>query len=358
MCPQQPAQGGVPVSRLRAIDVGEERRLGGTVAGLLWMSAAVTVLILLQLPGIPDDHWEIVIGVAAFSLVWGIVCLTVIPWDRVHPAVSHFSTFMGFPATAIGVAVTGGASSPAHLYLFFTIGYCAYFYTAREAVPHFLGCIVVTALPLAYDANAVEDGFLAALLILAPTYLLLGGFIGIGKSRLVELHEQARQLALVDPLTGLHNRRALLDRLERSLADGTRTTALLLVDLDYFKDVNTLYGHPVGDKVLCATADALRAAARTDDMVVRLGGDEFAIVLDGADQREAITVAHRVLAEVRDAGLGLELSRLTVTASVGYAVAGEDGDAMSLMAAADIALRGSKVAGKDQASSPLDAASV
>jgi diguanylate cyclase (GGDEF)-like protein len=347
------------VGTLRAFELREERELAGVVAGLLWLSAAVTVLVLVTLPGIPNEHPRVVIAISVVAAAWGIACLTVVPWSRVHPVVSHLSTIGGYPATAIGVAVTGGASSPAHLYLFFTIGFCAYFYAMREAVPHFLLCIGLAALPLVYDPNAVEQGFLAELLILVPSYLLLGGFINVGKSRLVELREQARALSLRDPLTGLHNRRALVETLERSVAGGFGTTGLLLVDLDYFKDVNTIYGHPVGDRVLCATADALRAAARADDMVARLGGDEFAIVMNGVDQRDALTASHRVLAEVRDAGLALELPRLSVTASVGFAIAPETGsDVLGLMTAADLALRGSKREGKDQVRSELDESAV
>ena len=343
------------IARLRAFEVGEERRLAGVVAGLLWISAAITVLALMTLPGIPHEHWRVVAGISFFSIVWGVACLTVVPWERAHPIVSHFSCFMGFPGTAAGVALTGGASSPAHLYLFFIVGYVGYFYAPREAFPYLVGCIFVTALPLFYDSGAMPSGFLAEVLILVPTYLILGGFISVGKSRLIQLREQARQLSLRDPLTGLHNRRALVETLEATLASGVGPTALLLVDLDYFKDVNTLYGHPVGDRVLCLTADALRAAARSGDLVARLGGDEFALVLPAAERRDTLAVAHRVLAEVRDAGLSMELNKLTVTASVGFAISPWDGhDAPALMAAADLALRGSKVGGKDQVRSALD----
>jgi diguanylate cyclase (GGDEF)-like protein len=346
------------IAGLRAFEVGEERRLAGQVAGLLWICAALTVAAMMALPGIPHDHWQLVTGIAVASFVWGVLASTVVPWERVHPIVSHLSCFMGFPGTALGVYATGGTDSPAHLYLFFIVGYCAYFYAPREAIPYFVGCIVVTALPLFYDPDALGAGFFPAeVLILAPTYCILGGFICVGKSRLIELREQARQLSLRDPLTGLHNRRALVETLEQTLASGSGSTALLLVDLDYFKDVNTLYGHPVGDRVLCETADALRAAARSGDLVARLGGDEFALVLPGAERRDTLAVAHRVLAEVRDAGLRLELNKLSVTASIGFAIAPYDGDeATALMAAADLALRGSKVAGKDQARSVLDGA--
>jgi diguanylate cyclase (GGDEF)-like protein len=344
------------IGGLRAFEVGEERRLAGQVAGLLWLCAALTVAAMMALPGIPHDHWQLVAAIAVASVVWGVAALTIVPWERVHPIVSHLSCFMGFPGTALGVYATGGTDSPAHLYLFFIVGYCAYFYAPREAIPYFVGCIVVTSLPLFYDPDALGGGFfLAEVLILAPTYCILGGFIAIGKSRLIQLREQATQLSLRDPLTGLHNRRALVETLERTLANGSGPTSLILVDLDYFKDVNTLYGHPVGDRVLCETAAALRSAARTGDLVARLGGDEFALVLPGAERRDTIAVAHRVLAEVRDAGLRLDLNKLTVTASIGFAIAPYDGDdAPALMAAADLALRGSKVAGKDQARSVLD----
>ena len=343
-------------SGLQAFEVGEERRLAGTVAGRLWVCAAVTVAAMMMLPGIPRDHWQLVTVVALVSIAWGVAALTIVPWERVHPIVSHLSCFMGFPGTAIGVWATGGTDSPAHLYLFFIVGYCAYFYAAREAIPYLAGCILVTALPLVYDPDALAAGFFPAeVLILAPTYCLLGGFILVGKRRLVELREAAHQLALHDPLTGLANRRALVETLERTLAESDGPTSLLLIDLDFFKDVNTLYGHPVGDRVLCETAKALNAAAREGDLVARLGGDEFAIVLPGAERRDTLAVSHRVLAEVRDAGLSLRLNDLAVTASVGFAIAPYDGtDAQSLMYAADLALRGSKVSGKDQVRSALD----
>ena len=140
-----------------------------------------------------------------------------------------------------------------------------------------------------------------------------------------------------------------MEILERRV--GTRRhTTLVMVDLDGFKGVNTRFGHPVGDSVLCTSAAALQRAAREGDIVARLGGDEFAIVLPASDTRAAEAVAERVLHEVRDACLGMELPGLGVTASVGYSsYPTPSGTVVELMAAADIALRESKVAGKDRA---------
>jgi hypothetical protein len=155
---------------LRAFEVGEERRLAGLVAGLLWVSAGLTVAILMVLPGIPHDHWRVILGISAVSILWGTLALTIVPWERVHPIVSHLSCSMGFPGTAAGVALTGGSDSPAHLYLFFIVAYVGYFYARREAFPYFFVCVFVTALPLVYDSGAVANGFLAEVLILTPSY--------------------------------------------------------------------------------------------------------------------------------------------------------------------------------------------
>lgn len=119
---------------------------------------------------------------------------------------------------------------------------------------------------------------------------MLGALIIAAKSLQVELRERADALALADPLTGVANRRAFEAILDLGHA-GARTmdrVGLLLVDLDDFKTANTLFGHTGGDRVLCAAAEALRDAARGNDLVARLGGDEFAVMATGIT-----TEAHR-----------------------------------------------------------------
>src|SRR3954464_14715485 len=269
--------------RLRALEMIEERTLGGTLAGTLYVTGAITAAMILLIPGVETTHWRLMLCLSVIGLAWAACCFFVIPWERAHPLVSHFSCSLGFPITAVAVASTGGAESPGVYYLLFIVGYCAYFYRRREAVPYLLACIVVHALPLTYDASAVNEGLVAQLLILGPTYLLLGGLIIAGKERLVELRDEAGRLSLADPLTGLANRRALIDLLESSTAGGRARDPLApaLVGPDGVKEANTLYGHPGGDTALVATAAALRSAARDEDMVARLGGDEFAIVARG-----------------------------------------------------------------------------
>lgn len=342
------------LARLRALDIREERRLAGIAAGALYLTGAGTVLLLLVLPGGETGHDAVVLGAAGVATAWGLACLLLVPWERAHPLVSHFSSFMGFPIVAIVVAATGGATSPARFYLFFTLVYAAYFYRPREAMPYFVMCLIVHSLPLFYDDKAVEAHLPGELVVAGATYFALGGLILAGKHLLVDLREQALELSLHDSLTGLYNRRALMQLLERHVGGkrATDVTGLMLVDLDEFKEANTLFGHPGGDEVLKSTAAALLATARGDDMVARLGGDEFAIVARGVDRVVMDKLAQRVVQSVRrkDEELGLEGFRLR--ASCGWALYPADADDVrELMAAADAALRAAKESGKDRASS-------
>jgi diguanylate cyclase (GGDEF)-like protein len=115
------------------------------------------------------------------------------------------------------------------------------------------------------------------------------------------LEEQLRHQALHDPLTGLGNRALLRDRLQHALRRQARRDpdlALLLIDLDDFKDVNDGYGHAAGDLVLCEVTARLRDCLRTGDTLARLGGDEFAVILEDGGADEAEHIAHRVISAV------------------------------------------------------------
>src|SRR3954467_14753242 len=347
-----------PRPRLRALEMIEERALGGRLAGTLYVTGAVTASTMLLVPGVERAHWRLMLGLAAVGLAWAFACFFLIPWERASPLVSHFSCALGLPITAIAVASTGGAASPAVFYLLFIVGYCPYFYRRHEALPYLFACIAVHSLPLFYDPDAVREGLVAQLIILGPTYLLLGGLIIAGKERLVELRNEAQRLSLADPLTGLANRRALIDVLESATAGGRadEPVGLVLIDLDGFKEANTMYGHPGGDTALVATASALRGAARGEDVVSRLGGDEFAIVSHGITASALEALAARVLNGVRAAGAMLEeMPGYELRCSVGSALYPSDAtNADELVAAAVLCMRGAKATGKDRYISPRD----
>jgi len=334
---------------MRGLHIPEERRLAGRLAAALYITAAVTGALLLVMPGVSIKHPPVLLACVGVGAIWGAIALTLVPWERIHPAVSHFSSFLGLPITAIVMAETGGSQSPARFYLFFIVFYCSWFYPQREAAFYLLLCIVVHALPLAYESNGVDSGFVAELLVIVPTYAVLGGLISASKALLVKLREEQEALSLKDPLTGVANRRAFEALLERNVGGGrdTDATGLLFVDLDDFKSANTLFGHSGGDDVLCRAADALREAARGNDLVARLGGDEFAIVLHGATQDGMRRVADRVLEAVERADSELALPGFRLSASVGWAVSPfHAGTADELLEHADFALTGAKAAGK------------
>lgn len=160
------------------------------------------------------------------------------------------------------------------------------------------------------------------------------------------VHDELVRMAEQDPLTGLPNRRALTRALERELANNG-SGALLVLDLDNFKDVNDLRGHAVGDRVMRMLASALQSRL-ADKLIARLGGDEFAVVLPGASLRDASDVADNLKEAVAGfplAGIGTP-ARITV--STGLAEFGP-GDSWELVLAnADLALYASKAAGRDR----------
>jgi diguanylate cyclase (GGDEF)-like protein/PAS domain S-box-containing protein len=151
-----------------------------------------------------------------------------------------------------------------------------------------------------------------------------------------------------DELTGLANRRRLLDEIHR-LADGSGSVAVLLLDLDRFKNINDSLGHDRGDELLVVIADRLRLAVRPGDLVARLGGDEFAIVLPGpVDVTDAEFVAERLM---RLIGEPVELGSQTVypTASIGIAVADDQTAIDDLIRRADTAMYRAKAEGRARA---------
>jgi diguanylate cyclase (GGDEF)-like protein/PAS domain S-box-containing protein len=153
-----------------------------------------------------------------------------------------------------------------------------------------------------------------------------------------------------DSMTGLANRVLLRERLEHALArmlEQESRLAVLYVDLDCFKDVNDALGHPVGDALLRMAAERLRGCVREGDTVARLGGDEFAIIQDSLrEEDEASDLAKRVAAVIA-APFQVEGHDVTVSASIGIAMAPRDGaDPDTLLKFADMALYAAKTDGR------------
>jgi diguanylate cyclase (GGDEF)-like protein/PAS domain S-box-containing protein len=161
--------------------------------------------------------------------------------------------------------------------------------------------------------------------------------------------ERLRFLALHDPLTGLANRRLLLDRLSLALARATRSgrmVAVLYLDLDRFKDINDSLGHDHGDQLLLQAAARLEEVVRETDTLARLGGDEFVLVADDLeDPAEAVAVARRIQ-ESFDRPFDLGGLPVAAGASVGIAMATGDTDPKTLLRHADAAMYQAKKRGR------------
>ena len=153
-----------------------------------------------------------------------------------------------------------------------------------------------------------------------------------------------------DALTGLPNRALLAEAARRAIeADGQygRVSALMLMDLDRFKEVNDTLGHQAGDQLLAKLAERLASLQRPGDIVVRLGGDEFAFIVTGAENVQALQqIAHDLLGYVRQP-FDIQGARLQIDASIGIAIAGLHGsDAGSLLRCADVAMYAAKQEGR------------
>jgi diguanylate cyclase (GGDEF)-like protein/PAS domain S-box-containing protein len=168
-------------------------------------------------------------------------------------------------------------------------------------------------------------------------------------SERVRLEEQLTRQAFHDGLTGMANRALFRDRLEQALARSERSSgvlALLLVDLDGFKQVNDSLGHDAGDQLLQAVAERFAAEIRPSDTLARLGGDEFAVLVDGGHQADAIAVAGRLLSALAEP-VWIAGRELSVGASIGIALhPGGAGRSEELLRHADVAMYAAKEAGR------------
>ncbi len=172
-----------------------------------------------------------------------------------------------------------------------------------------------------------------------PKYIVA---IGVLLTLLEEEINRSEHLALHDPLTGLPNRRLLEDRLTKAIERGERNEALvavLLIDLDGFKQINDTHGHPVGDEVLRVVATRLQMRVRKADTIARVGGDEFLVVVsDLLQPHGAQVLASKLMADLNEPIVMGEM-HLRPCASIGVAIYPHDAQTMeTLCAKADAAM--------------------
>jgi diguanylate cyclase (GGDEF)-like protein len=184
-------------------------------------------------------------------------------------------------------------------------------------------------------------------LVMAPVALILA--LGVLSTALMRSDVEHRGEAVIDPLTGMLNRKALVNRVAE-LAQQSEVTGepvgMILGDLDHFKEVNDSQGHAAGDAALTDVAYLLRKRLRAFDLAYRVGGEEFLVLLPGADTRESAEMAEELRAAVADDAVG-DGTSLTISFGVSASARGGGFDYERVFAAADEALYEAKSEGRN-----------
>jgi diguanylate cyclase (GGDEF)-like protein len=264
-----------------------------------------------------------------------------------HPEYEIFAAWAASEAIiAIAVTLAGGPTIPTMSWFAIPIVTLSARFSNRGV---FLGVLITVLLmfgvAFGVDAQAVLD---YPPLLIAPLALVMS--IAVLGTALMRSDIEHRGEAVVDPLTGLLNRKALEYRREE-LAQQSRVSGepvgLIVCDLDHFKRINDRAGHIEGDAVLEAVADAIRGQLRPFDLAYRIGGEEFLVLMPGSDMDHTTDLAERLRAAIPTSTMG---SGQTVTMSFGVS-ASHRGDAFdydTVFAVADAALYQAKAGGRDR----------
>ena len=293
------------------------------------------------------------LGMATFVMlaVPGLLLLPLADMMRDHrgPTMFYAWTLGTTAMILIGTRLDGGPSSPVDAMLFLTLTYMAVAYSPYGVVA--MGSLMTVSYLLFVELPGLTTSglfFLAVMALFTMICAMASANSWAAYDQQVLLIRTQEALAATDPLTGIPNRRAFLDRLSSAVSDAAwgHETVVCLVDLDGFKAVNDQGGHAAGDAMLIAVGAALGAAVRETDTVARLGGDEFAVLAGISVSFSGEQLAERLRHAVATAG-----SSAGVTASVGVAEVEPGDDVEDLLHRADAAMYRAKSAGGNRVTS-------
>lgn len=297
-----------------------------------------------------------------FLMAGGVLIYAVALWLRLRRGMALLAGYVAlvvieFVVLLIWERLAGGYASglPGYMYIYLLTPLMVMPFTVGAALPLLL---LIGVVPNLQAAFGMAPGFplLAFNVLVWPACAIVAfslyEFDRLTR-RLFVTRQEVQQLALKDALTGVGNRRYFEERAKAALAGTIRRKAplaLLMIDIDHFKEVNDRYGHAAGDAVLRALAGTLVRSLRGGDVCGRLGGEEFAAVLPDESREGAAATAERLRAAVERLNVGSggnEWIRFTV--SVGVAAYPENGETLSaLMKRADARLYHAKEGGRNR----------
>ena len=313
--------------------------------GALFVAGALVGLLSLALPNGPGASEVGIATICGIALTVGL--LLAFERGRLPSAAFPAACFGASTLIALAIYFSDRPESPYSFYFVLVAMFSAYFLSVWQLL--FQTAFIAAVYPIVVAAQGGGPQSAQRWLLTIWTVIVVGAFIAILRQRMNALVERLSSAASTDPLTLLLNRRGFHDvfdlELERSRRSG-RPCALLMGDLDHFKRVNDLLGHPAGDERLRKFATLLLAGKRRIDAAARMGGEEFALLLPETDEHGAYVIAERLRHAVRDA---FAPDQLAITVSFGVAAYpnhGATGD--QLLQAADQALYVAKELGRDR----------
>ncbi len=328
--------------RKRAVDTSERIRRARAIVAVLIGASAILV--------IPELGWvPLAIFAVEFAYLAGLDGrMERSSYPEIHAAAGMFSTGVAMTAS---IVVTGGSDSPLLPLLAVPIAFIAARFRPRVVlVGVIMGVIAILSIGIAMDpAGLVHD----------PTRPVITIIVIVGAAAIAVAIQgaevQHRQESVIDPLTGLLNRKALearFNEIEQQAHVSGGSVCVIELDLDHFKRVNDSLGHGRGDAVLRDMAYEMRKALRTFELVYRIGGEEFLIILPGAPLDGGLEIAERIRCLVLDSRpAGVE-----ITVSLGVAQAsGQRVRFERLYAEADDALYMAKRQGRNRVAAKHDA---
>ncbi len=279
-------------------------------------------------------------AVAAVNVAWALALAGALAWGHRVRNSSGVGTFMAAASVACSLARIHLLGEDGAAWLFPIL-------LGTFAVTDRVHATVIAGIGVAYASvllASMGDAEMAASMSVSLSLTCLVALVA--STHVQSLRLRLEQLASRDALTGAGNRRALDDALAPLVVPGVGgDTAIALLDLDHFKRINDAHGHSAGDRVLVEFTALVRRVIRPGDRLFRFGGEEFVLVMPATSRNDALAVAERVNAAVRQ---GIRVRQGVVTVSIGVSLARLGDTVDALLARADAALYAAKSGGRDR----------